>query len=216
MNFDATNTSFCDSNGNLLFYSNGIYIANAFNEMVQNSDSLNAGWLQYEWDPTIQLDGYRLPQGILALQSVINPSQYYILYNFIDSVPGSNGNNIYCARVYSALLDMNANNGHGTVLNKNQTIIQGNIGDELTATRHGNGRDWWILAQKRNTNCYYKLLLDSTGVLLIPELNCGGSITDSNGIGACSFSPDGSKYVYFSGITGINIFDFDRCTGELL
>src|SRR5580692_4497975 len=34
MNFSRTNTSFCDSNGNLLFYTNGIYVANRLDSTI--------------------------------------------------------------------------------------------------------------------------------------------------------------------------------------
>jgi hypothetical protein len=215
MNFDFTNTSYSDSDGNLLFYTNGIYIANSFNEMIENSDSLNAGWLQYDWDPSIQTNGYRIPEGVLIFPSITTPGQYLLIHSFIDSVPGSDGGNVYCSKIYATLVDMNLNNSHGGVLYKNKTILQGNLAAELTATRHGNGRDWWILVQERNTNCYYKLVIDTGGVTLMPDQYCWGEIDDSNDIAATCFSPDGSKYIYFSYFNGISIFDFDRCTGEL-
>lgn len=87
MNFDYTNTSYCDSNGNLLFYSNGVSVGNVLNKIIDNGDSLNAGYFQYDWDPTIQYNGYRTPQGILAIPNPANSSQYYLLYTFTDTVP---------------------------------------------------------------------------------------------------------------------------------
>ena len=213
MNFDKTNTGYSDSNGILLFYTNGIYIANSFNEPIENSDSLNAGFEQYNWDPSIQNDGYRNTQGILALQSIVNANNYILIYSFNDSVPGTGGGNLYTSNIFSALLDISANNGHGLVLSKNKSIINDSLGSEFTATKHGNGRDWWLLFQKRNTNCYYRILIDTGGIKVMPELICGGLVSAFDDIGATCFSPDGSKFVYFNFFTGISIFDFDRCTG---
>ena len=216
MNFGKTNTSYCDSSGNLLFYTNGIYIANSLNEKIENSDSLNAGWLQYEWDPSITQYGYRDPEAILAFQDLTNKNHFNLVHSFVDSVPGTGGGNIYGSRIYTTLLDMSANGGHGSVIYKNKTVIHDSLGTELAATRHGNGRDWWLLVQKRNTNCYYRVLIDTGGVKVMPDLNCIGNITAFNDVAAACFSPDGARYVYFSHDSGINIFHFDRCNGELL
>jgi hypothetical protein len=60
INFDATNSSICDSNGNLLFYTNGIYIANANHDTMMNGNGLNAGQFATAWEP------YGLPIFIVA------------------------------------------------------------------------------------------------------------------------------------------------------
>lgn len=57
MNFSRTNVSYSDDDGNLLFYSNGIYVANALDEAVQNSTGLNYGYVTGTWDPSIQTGG---------------------------------------------------------------------------------------------------------------------------------------------------------------
>jgi hypothetical protein len=101
------------------------------------------------------------------------------------------------------------------VLYKNQSVIDYFIGGELSAIRHGNGRDWWLLVQKRNSHCYYRILINDSGVNVLPMTTCGGIATPSDDIGADCFSPDGTKYVYLSGYGGLNIFNFDRCSGEL-
>ena len=211
MNFDNTNTSYCDFDGRLLFYTNGIYIANTLNEKIKNSDSLNTGFVQDFWDPTIQTNGYRQYQGALALQSP-SEQKFYLLHSYMDSF--WNGT-IYCRKLLYTSLDMSLEMGHGEVLDKNQILIADTLGWELSADKHGNGRDWWVLAQQRSTNCYYRILLNDSGVNVLPGLTCGGSVVNYSNIGSCCFSPDGLKYVYLSIPGGINIFDFDRCLGTL-
>ena len=78
MNFVATNTTFCNDDGNLLFYSNGIYVANGLDETIANGDSLNAGYLQYVWDTTIMHTGYRVEQGIVPIQSLSASNEFYL------------------------------------------------------------------------------------------------------------------------------------------
>ncbi len=211
MNFDFTNISYCDSDGNLLFYSNGVHIRNRLDEKIENSDSMNAGYVMFELYPGMLREGYRLAQGIIALEDPANKNSYYIIHSYIDTF--LDPSLIYCKRINYTYLDMNANLGHGKALVKDQTILAGLYGYELKATRHANGRDWWILVQRRNTNCYERILLDKTGLHILTP-TCGGQAMGGLS-GAASFSPDGSKYVYVSLQQGISLFDFDRCTGEL-
>lgn len=158
MNFDKTNTSYCNDDGNLLFYTNGIDIDNSSNSLINNGSGLNAGWLDEVWDPTIQTYGYRLWQGILALPDISNSNGYYLIHSYDDSIPGSQGEDIYCSKTLTTYLDMSANNGNGNVIYKNRAIIEGDLGEQLAAVRHGNGKYWWILVQQRNTNCFYRVL----------------------------------------------------------
>ena len=214
MNFEVTNTSYSDSSGNLLFYSNGIYVANSLDEKIANSDSLNAGWWQYDWDPTLTITGYRTWQGIEALPDVGNANHYYLIHSLIDSISGSNGTDFGCLKILATYLDMSANGGHGQVIYKNQPVLTGYFSIDLTAVKHGNGRDWWILVQNRNTNCFSKILLDSIGLHVVDSTCLGTSMAEGE-VGACCFSPDGSKFIYLCSTTGLNIYDFDRCTGTL-
>ena len=216
MNFSRTNVSYCDDDGNLLFYSNGIYVANALDEPIQNSIGLNTGYVTTTWDPGIQTGGYRLPQAILALPSLNIPEQYFLIHSFTDSFPNSNGGDLYYPKILSSLLDLRMNAGHGEMLYKKQDLITGSFGFELTATKHANGRDWWIIVQKRNSNCYYRILLDPSGFHVLSDLTCGGDTVLELGPSASEvFSPDGTKFAHYDVLGSINIFDFDRCTGEL-
>lgn len=160
--------------------------------------------------------GYRLPQAILALPSPSILGQYFLIHSFTDSFPNSNGGDLYYPKILSSLLDLRMNAGHGEMLYKNQNLITGSFGFELTATKHANGRDWWIIVQKRNSNCYYRILLDPTGFHVLPDLTCGGDAVAELGPAASEvFSPDGTKFAHYDVLGSINIFDFDRCTSEL-
>ncbi len=211
MNFDYTNTSYCDSNGHLLFYTNGIYIANALDKKIENSDSLNAGAVQYVWNPYIQEYGYRKYQAIITLP--VAAGKHILLHTFMDTFWNST---LYCKKLYATYLGMDANSGLGQVEYKNQPIIDNDtLAWEMSATRHANGHDWWTLIQKRNTNCYYRVLVNESGAHLLPALNCLSTTTIFGSIGATCFSPDGSKFIYLGVYGGVNIFDFDRCSGEI-
>lgn len=214
MNFDYTNTSFCDSSGNLMFYTNGVYIANSLDEKIENSDTLNAG-IYYDFYPFARKFGYRAKQGIVALPSPSNENQYFLLHSWIDSFTIGWGLSFQGEKVLYTLLDMSENAGHGKVLSKNNTLVDGLCGLSLSATRHGNGKDWWVLVQKKGGNCYHRVLLDNQGVNVQNQLTCGGPNIPAEDFGGAAFSPDGSKYAYMSHDKGLTVFDFDRCTGVL-
>jgi hypothetical protein len=179
---------------------------------IDNSEDLNPGYFQYVWDPYVHIFGYRASKGIIAVKNPANANQYYILHNYIDRFPGTN--DLTGINILSTLLDMSSNVGLGRVVYKNQYVVGETIALEITGTRHGNGKDWWMVVQKRNTNCYYKILINSTGVHAI-DSTCENVAIDYRTVGTSVFSPDGSKYALVSHLNGLVLFDFDRCTGAM-
>ncbi|MCO6487203.1 MAG: PKD domain-containing protein [Phaeodactylibacter sp.] len=109
----------------------------------------------------------------------------------------------------------------GQVVEKNVPIIQDTLEKgSLTAVRHANGQDWWLLDPEANTNRYYTLLFGLQGIEDIYTQALGGLVMD--GGGSAVFSPDGTRYarltiVYAGGEADhcLNIYDFNRCDGQL-
>jgi hypothetical protein len=83
------------------------------------------------------------------------------------------------------------------------------------ACRHANGRDWWILKCGLRKNTYLRGLLNPYDFEFEPYYTSSDSAYTS--FQWASFSSDGSKYVHWFGghIRELQVFDFDRCTGEL-
>jgi len=215
--FYQTNASICDTAGNLLFYTNGIYVANALHEPMENGGGLNPG----AHADAHSDDGYILDQGAMILPVPENDSLYYLLH--MDKiVPDDNEGEWFSSKYfYYTLVNMNVNDGIGTVVVKNQIIKEGvfELG-KLTATRHANGRDWWIILRHFNGNRYYRFLVTPSGIFEKPFQDIGESIP-SPGVGQAVFSPDGTKFANLHLVNGIGtddfigIYDFDRCTGTL-
>ena len=217
MYFMQTNASMCDTAGNLLFYTNGIYVANALNDPMENGGGLNPGA-----HATAQANagrGYILDQGAMIVPVPEKDSLYYLLHmnRILSPDIGTNHSSKY---FYYTLININANNGFGAVIEKNNIIKEAvmELG-KLTATRHANGRDWWILLRSFNSNNYFTFLVTPDGIIEKEVQSVGESIP-SPGVGQAVFSPDGSKFANFhtiSQITGlfISVYDFDRCTGIL-
>ncbi|NUQ26866.1 MAG: hypothetical protein HUU34_23225, partial [Saprospiraceae bacterium] len=215
MNFLQVNASICDTAGNLLFYTNGIYIANALGEPMQNGFGLNPGPHAETW----QDYGYILDQGAMVLPVPENTTQFYVLHmdkELDESIP-----TLYSKHFYYSLIDMSEGGGLGAVLQKNKVILENYLDQgKLTAIRHANGRDWWVLARKYGTNQYFRISISIKGIQVL-NIQETGSPIPSNSIGQAVFSPDGTKYasINVAGIIGdpihVNIYDFDRCSGQL-
>ena len=212
MNFSATSISMCNSNGELLFYSNGIYVANALGNKIENSDSLNDGYATRYINPSVWESGYEIDHGMIPLQNGANKNQYYLLHIFADTLP--NNGLIYFKSVLETLLDMQANGGLGKVIYKNKPVLTSNMNSDIAAVRHANGRDWWVVQQKRNTNCYYQVLVDPSGTHLVDSTCANVPVEYFNGSHEV-FSNDGSMFAMITTSEGLFLFDFDRCNGTL-
>ncbi|MFQ5446394.1 MAG: hypothetical protein ACE5FF_05625, partial [Saprospiraceae bacterium] len=217
MDFNFTDASICDAEGNLLFYTNGIYIADATHDVMENGDSINNAGLTYLYEDT----GLPVPQGALILPAPGSDSLYYLFHGPIDF--GPNGLNTHIPKLFYSKVNMNLNGGLGAVIEKDHLLIEDTLSyGKLTACKHANGRDWWILARKgeRFSRDVYRLLLTPQGVLNMGKQDAGPYIIYTQGaVGNVVFSPDGTKFVSheirFNPLSAIDIYDFDRCTGEL-
>lgn len=204
-NLNAANGSACDSLGNLLFTTNGIYVSNALDDTMQNGSGLNPS---YYTDQHIA-NGITLPQANLVLPSLNNSNQYLLFHNTIDDYFNTGAS----INLYYSIIDMSSNGGLGEVLNKNTILFSDSmVPGRITATRHANGRDWWIVVHKIHSADVFEFLYTPFGI--------SGPFQKSLMtyryfyLGQCGFSPQGNKFAYFVKDTGLEIADFDRCTGE--
>jgi hypothetical protein len=212
MSFTLSNASICDSVGHLLFYTNGCYVANSQHQMIMGTNGFNPGY-----ETSYDFRGSLILQSTLILPWPNKSSVYCIIHMSADTF--TIGNNYFEVPInlrYSAI-DMTLDNGLGGFTNvKNQIVVDDTLVlGRLTACKHANGRDWWILAHQLMTNRYYELLLSPDTVLVYRTQDIGDSISSGIAIGTAIFSRDGSRFAYCNGDSILNIFNFDRCRGEL-
>lgn len=203
---NSTCGSICDSNGNILFTSNGTYIANSADDTMQNGNGLNPSYYTNQH----RLYGLTLPQGNLVLPSLTDSNQYVLFHNTVDDYFNTAASMYF----YTTTIDMNQNGGLGAVVNKNNVIFTDSmVPGRIVACRHANGRDWWITVRKLHSLELVEFLYSPTGISgpYIQNLSIG---RDFN-IGQSAFNPQGTKYAYFELTNGIELADFDRCTGNL-
>ncbi|HND87086.1 MAG TPA: T9SS type A sorting domain-containing protein [Saprospiraceae bacterium] len=205
MKFESTVASFTDSTGRLLFVSNGCYVADGQGNVLANGDGLNAGEM-HDW--TCDKVGYVAPRGAMALPAPGKPGLYYLFHMGLryDAV-----RKLRYGPLYYSVIDMNANGGKGAVTIKNKLLLGGEL-EPFSAVRHGNGRDWWLVAPAWHTNSVYRALLSPTGLQTFPSQSLGQALAGHR-VGATTFSLDGSRFARYHCDQGATVADFDRCTG---
>jgi len=191
--------SYCDTSGQLQLYAatgdnndftNFPYYARVFNNsnlLVANGDSMKGpGWYKE-----------------LILIPMPDDSMKYYLFGIGVTDPG------FCYSV----VDMVQNGGLGEVVQKNVLLESFSVVDGLSAIKHGNGRDWWIVLRNASvySNKQYVYLITPNGIS-VPLIQSIGSDNHTNA-GRYEFAPDGNKLIYITYTGLMELYDFDRCTG---
>ena len=212
--FNETCAGIADTNGKMLFYTNGAIIVDSTYQIMENSDDFNQSSFTTYWEESGW--GLRLLQGAIVLPMPDNPNKYYIFY--VTAYLVTEG--AMPLHLRYSVVDMSLNNGLGAMTEKKQDIVVDSLGSNgLTACRHANGRDWWVIMPQLSGYAYYLFLLTPQGVQDMGMQFIGDDLPET--LGQSVFTPDGRHYVRFhvGGNDGpkcpLDIYDFDRCTGEL-
>jgi hypothetical protein len=186
--------SLSDSAGNLLFYSDGSSIWDRTHTVMPNGTGLNAS--------------STCTQAALFVPHPGNDSLFYIFTPPDEfAVPG------YFS--YS-IIDMTLNNGNGDVINKNTQLFSPST-EKVTACRHANGTDIWVIGHSYNNADFYAYIITASGINSTPVISTAGAVHTSgtaNKEGNMKASPCGDKIaLVVSDSAFVELFDFDNATG---
>ena len=191
-----------DNMGNLLFYTDGVTVWNKNHVRMPN--------------------GFGLMGDFSATQSTVivsHPSNENIYYIFtVDSEEKFfalvNGHR------YS-VVDMTLQGGLGDVTTKN-VLLHAPATEKLTAAKHSNGCDIWIITHEWGNNNFRAYLLDSSGVNTSPVITSIGANHERinapfpnniMALGQVKVSLDGKKLAIVVPPNSFELFDFDNTTG---
>jgi hypothetical protein len=208
--FSFTNASISDAAGNLICFSNGENIYNRNREVMENG---------LDFYPGNNPNGYPASQSYILLPIPKDASKIIQIYGKPDFL--NDGTTIGYTQFYYAVADMDINNGLGDI-----TIRDLSVGNDtpavgqITAVRHGNGQDWWVLVPRFEGNVFYRYLLKPNGFV---SIGAQTSPATPMGLGQTVFSPDGQWYARYNwhgivpngSFSTFDLYRFDRCTGLL-
>jgi hypothetical protein len=206
MDFFQLSACISDADGKLQFYSNGCSISNNNDEMMENGNHLNPGPTYDAYCPDFYPSSL---QAMLILPCPDSDDIYYIFHKTIEF-----GWDAISPVLYKTVINMKFLGGLGKVVYKNKPVMEDTLApSELTAVRHANGKDWWIITPQYQKPAYYVFLFTKDGIVDTLEQTIG--VPYDIGGWQCIFSPDGAKFVRYGIYDDISIFDFDRATGQL-
>ncbi|HUM47684.1 MAG TPA: hypothetical protein PLD84_12215 [Chitinophagales bacterium] len=211
VNFFLTHASACDSNGHLIFYTDGRNIYNKNFEIMDNGNNLSPeiDLLDTTWEGR-----YNICQGAIAVPYPDHKNQFYVFHERLIWFPGHVDFQPF--NLYYSIVDINQNDGQGNVIQKNvvlhsDTLVNG----KLMACKHANGRDWWLFCHEYKNNTFLRWLITPDGIDGPFQQSIGSEMTKYDAWGQLVFSPDGKKCALFNVTLSmfLDLFEFDRCTG---
>ena len=210
-------TNICNVEGLLQFYTNNCSIINKQDLMIQNGNGLNAPGSEYIQNCANSPTGHGYNTRSSFFLPLPGSSDTYVLFQ-LRYDPGISPDSFYHVEslLYS-VVDASAANGQGAITQKNVLVAKDTFCDMLAAVRHGNGRDWWVVCPQFNSDQASLCLLTPEGVqgpyLRKLPLVWPGEL---NGFWweQAVFSSDGQRYARANSRNDLQVFDFDRCSGE--
>ncbi|MBP6511630.1 MAG: T9SS type A sorting domain-containing protein [Bacteroidia bacterium] len=209
MKFEGTEATISDAQGNFLMSSNGVWIANANNDTMQNGTGLNPGTFVNQWPSALPL-----PNANVFLPFPGDTTKYVLIHHSAEF----NGQYESTYELLYSVVDITFDNGLGAVVSKNNLLLSDTLNFGIGACKHANGRDWWIVVQKDLTDEILVMLLTPDSIFDYGSQHLG-VVPSWGNVTPLTFSPDGTKFGYISysqnSIDSCFTFiaDFDRCTG---
>lgn len=202
INYGDVSATICDSSGSMLFSSNGTFVVNAVGDTMLNGSGLSPSY--YTNNHTYS--GLWIPQSVIIIPKPGSSTNYYLIHSTVDDSVQ------YAYHIYYSEVDMTLDGGMGSVISKNNLLLNDTLNPGIiTAVKHANGRDWWLVFHQSRTNKYYIYLLDPFGINYYVSDTIGNVRRPANG--QSCFSPDGSKFAIYDPRDDLDIMDFDRCSG---
>ena len=193
MSADEGCSSISDTNGKLLFYTNGIKVWNKNHQVMSNGDSLHGQQSS--------------SQSALIIKKPNSNNMYYIFT--VDAQAGLNGFE------YSEV-DMNLDGGNGGVTTFKNIRLLNQSCEKLAAVKHTNNRDIWVLVHQWNSDAFNAYLITPAGIDTNAVISNIGTFINSdvsgdNAAGIIKNSSNGKKIAmtnYDQKI--VQLFDFNR------
>jgi Secretion system C-terminal sorting domain len=211
----SKNTTLSDSSGNILLSTGGCFILNKEFKLLSGGDSINSPFTYRSWCKEREDGDFPVSQGNIILPYPDSPYLKIVFNLDLDRFPNGISLPPIPYKLYYHIVDMRLNNGLGAVVEFKKIAISDTLAmGGVKAIKHKNGKNWWIVIPKWNSNCLLITELTPTGLKPFTK-QCMGitwNILDdaSNQIDA---SPDASLIARVSNKTFASIYQFNNSTG---
>ena len=197
--------SISDTNGNLLFYTNGMTV-------WDNTHTVRATGLLGDFSST---------QSAIIVPHPGNKNEYYIL-----TMDGSSNSNPPFNHFNGILINVTtwASTPLSSIINLPNTSKYSPC-EKLTAVQHKNCKDFWVITiLQKGSDSATTGIVNGTGVFRVFKISSNGITheydidmkVNIHELGYLKGSPDGSKLALANGINNnIHVFDFDNTTGQI-
>jgi len=216
MNFWGTASAISDSIGQLLFYTNGMMIQNADHHIIPGGDTIGYGsyWESNHVDG--ELVGMNLPQGSFIIPKPgDDPLAYFLIHTRAEV-----RDPVLPEMSDILLTEVRLEDDKPFVVSKDLLIVQDTFSfGKLAICRHANGKDWWLVAGRKNDSRYYIIRISEKGAEIDTIQRVGSPV--QHGTGQAGFGLRGNLYYRYEAVTigdsgaTIHIYNFDRCRGLL-
>lgn len=183
--------------GNLLFYTSGDTVWNSAHLVMANGTGL--------------MGTNTSCQAALIIKQPGNPNIYFIF---------TTDGQANAAGLRYSTVNMSLAAGMGSVTTKN-TLLVAPTSEKLTAARHCNGVDIWVMSHDMYTNVFRAYLVTAAGVAAVPVLSPVGTVHSYPQLGAAGgsqgamkFSPNGRRLALaICDLQTFELYDFDNSSG---
>ena len=187
--------SISDTEGNLLFYTNGMTVWNHLHFIMQNGTGLTG-------HTSASMSGLIVPWP--------NHDDHYFILS-VDECGGSNG-------LCYSIVDMSLDNGLGAVTDVKNIPLAGPVHEMVTSVLHENGKSIWVISHLWQTNTFISFLIDQDSLHSNPILCNAGMVHSASYVanGYMKASMQGNKIaIAQADAEVVQLFDFDNATAQL-
>ncbi len=192
-----------DKVGNIDFYTDGSNVITKNNDWMK----INNSYKKYNLNGCSSSS-----QGVIIVPFTNDSLKYYIFTTDCFE------NKYSPLGINYSVVDMRVNNGFGNIQPFNINIAPSSL-EKITATKHKNGKDYWVVSHAYNSDLFYAFLVDGTGVHKPINSRIAPVIGDYNNTGDQGYlkiSSDGKKIAAaYTQLRNVYIYDFNNETGEV-
>ncbi|MGZ4118795.1 MAG: gliding motility-associated C-terminal domain-containing protein, partial [Bacteroidia bacterium] len=179
------------SEGNLLFYTDGITVWNKLNTPMPNGTGL--------------LGGNSSTQAAIIIPQPGDTNMYYIF-----TTPSYGDGYLSYSQV-----DMSLAGGLGDITSTKNILLYDSVSEKLTAVKNSNNKDIWVIAHRCLTSDFLAYAVTSDGVSATPVISSAGTLyTGASDLGYLKPSSNGSKLVAATAtMNSVDLLHFNTSTG---